>query len=55
MVIVQAVLDNFFTYMKTVQPLLLQDTEASEAIISGLEGHDNSIRCFGTVLNDRLK
>lgn len=36
-------------------PLLLHGTEASEAILAGLEGQVNQFRCFDAALADRLK
>lgn len=53
--IVEALLNQFFTCMKNVLPLLLQDTDASEDTMTGLEGLANSIRRFDATLSDPLK
>lgn len=53
-VVAQAVVEKFFSYMRIVLPLLLQQTKAFEAIISGLKGQANSIRCLDIAVADRL-
>lgn len=53
--IVEALLNQFFTYMKNVVPLLVQDTDAYEDTMTGLEGLANSTRFFDATLAERLK
>lgn len=50
--LVQVLVDQFFFYMSSVLPMLLQDIEASEAIMMALDGQVNSIRKFDAALAD---
>lgn len=52
--LVQLIVYQFFTYIDTFLPVMLQDLEAFEGIMMELKGQVCSIRCFDDAFTNKL-